>query len=93
MFGSKRNQYEIIKEILELCRYKGISKTKIVYNCNLNFTIVKKYLRILLEYKVLKKEEDYYITTDKGIILLNNLSSISNQLINTFKNNYKLIPI
>ena len=39
----RRTRTEIIRDILELCR-TPVKKTTIVYQCNLNFQIIKKYL-------------------------------------------------
>lgn len=43
----KRSRQEIISQILEICT-KGASKTKIVYQANLNFKTVNPYLELLI---------------------------------------------
>jgi predicted transcriptional regulator len=47
---------------------KGAKKTQIVYKANLNFKIVKKYLKRLLENGLLDSSErgKLFHTTDKG---------------------------
>ena len=47
MGSQRRSQLEIMCDILETCR-EGVNKTKIVYNANLNFTRLNKYLSTLL---------------------------------------------
>jgi hypothetical protein len=43
----KRSRQEIITQILEICM-NGASKTKIVYQANLNFKMVNPYLDLLI---------------------------------------------
>lgn len=75
---SRRERIEIIKEILELCK-TPVRKTKIVYKCNLNFKIVKKYLSRCFENGWLMCEEKdgaiKYITTIVGSDYLNLLTN------------------
>nr|WP_231585711.1 MULTISPECIES: winged helix-turn-helix domain-containing protein [unclassified Methanosarcina] len=46
----------------------GAKKTHIVYEVNLNFNIAKKYLEMLSEKELIKNENGFFITTDKGKI-------------------------
>ncbi len=65
----RRGKIEITKDILELC-ITSVNKTTIVYRCNLNFLIVKKYLERcfnngwLVENKIGKG--NLYTTTELG---------------------------
>jgi len=65
----RRGKIEITKDILELCR-TPVKKTTIVYRCNLNFMIVKKYLEgcfnngWLVEEKI--ENRNLYTTTELG---------------------------
>jgi len=52
-------------EILQIS-LNGTIKTKIVYDANLNFKIVKARLRELIEYGLLMKNGRVYQTTSKG---------------------------
>jgi len=61
----RRNDIDICAEILNIAR-EGARKTRIVYRANLNFTIVKNYLRRLTEWDLLKKDGAEYKTTEKG---------------------------
>ena len=71
---SRRGKIEIITDILELCR-TPTRKTAIVYQCNLNFKIVKGYLHNLLNKGLLIKEtqgsKNLYSTTELGITVQN----------------------
>ena len=46
--SQKRSKDQIVAQILDLC-HDGASKTKIVYQVNLNFRTVVTYLNLLLE--------------------------------------------
>jgi len=44
----KRSRHEIISQILDVCR-NGASKTRIVYQVNLNFRTVNPYIDLLIK--------------------------------------------
>jgi len=73
----RRGKTEIIKDILELCKIP-VKKTNIVYQCNLNFMIVKKYLESCLNNGLLEEERIgrriMYTTTDLGRDTLDTLN-------------------
>lgn len=75
---SRRERIEIIKAILELCK-TPVRKTQIVYKCNLNFKIVKKYLNRCFERDWLVCENTdgriLYTTTMIGSDYLNLLTN------------------
>ena len=64
---SRRGRLEITTEILELTS-RPTRVTRIVYGCNLNFTIVHKYLDRLIEGGLLRRvpENTAYESTDRG---------------------------
>ena len=63
---SRRNDLDICADILEISR-DGAKKTHIVYGANLNFNIVKKYLRKLMDNGFLSQTEGpCFVTTEKG---------------------------
>ena len=65
----KRNIDQINAQILALCQGDGVSKTKIVYQVNLNFKTAKGYLDLLLEKGLLEAipgKHIMYKTTEKG---------------------------
>lgn len=69
----KRGREEIIARILSLCS-EGATKTRIVYQANLNFKTVNPYMELLTRNGMIeiKREgqNDKYETTDKGEELL-----------------------
>lgn len=73
----RRNKLEILGCILNLCKTDGSSKTKIVYQVNLNFKNAGLYLEWLTQHGYLIKEERLYKTTPTGHELLNNLNNIN----------------
>jgi predicted transcriptional regulator len=69
----RRSSDVIISQILEVCA-RGASKTKIVYQSNLNFSTVNPYLDLLLERGLLEAVHGprvVYKTTKSGIELMN----------------------
>lgn len=78
----KRNKYEIVREILELCK-DPVSKTRIVYQCNLNFRTAKPHLKRLTQTELLKASGDSivtYQTTAKGLEALKHMNALKNIL-------------
>jgi predicted transcriptional regulator len=65
----KRNRDQIRAQILSLCQEDATSKTKIVYQVNLNFKTVREHLDLLLDKGLLEAipgERIMYKTTEKG---------------------------
>jgi predicted transcriptional regulator len=78
----KRSRQEIISQILEICM-DGASKTKIVYQVNLNFKTVNPYLDLLIKNDLIQVNEGraiLYETTPKGIGLLGSIKRIHDKL-------------
>ena len=77
MTGIRRNDLDICADILRVAK-KGAKKTQIVYKANLNFKIVKKYLKRLLENGLLDSSErgKLFHTTDKGANFLEQHSEL-----------------
>ncbi|MDH5201044.1 MAG: winged helix-turn-helix domain-containing protein [Candidatus Bathyarchaeota archaeon] len=77
MTGIRRNDLDICADILRVAK-KGAKKTQIVYKANLNFKIVKKYLKRLLENGLLDSSErgKLFHTTDKGANFLEQYSEL-----------------
>lgn len=62
----RRNNLDICADILKAAR-RGARKTKIVYQANLNFKIVEKYLRNLVLGGYLETDgRGVYLTTPRG---------------------------
>ena len=67
----RRNDLDICADILQVAK-AGAKKTQIVYQANLNFKIVKKYLSRLIDTGMLMtaNESRLYTTTNRGIEFL-----------------------
>jgi len=79
----KRSRHAIISQILEICR-DGASKTRIVYQANLNFRTVNPYINLLIKNDliIIKQGKNLlYETTENGRALAENFKQIDNQLI------------
>jgi predicted transcriptional regulator len=63
----RRNDLDICADILRVAK-TGAKKTQIVYQANLNFKIVKKYLERLIDNGLLDpaSESRFYTTTNRG---------------------------
>ncbi|MBN1234920.1 MAG: DNA-binding protein [Methanotrichaceae archaeon] len=78
----KRSKQEIIAQILEVC-LESASKTRIVYQVNLNFRTINPYLDILTKnslIEVSKGEQTLYKTTQKGADLLETIKKVNESL-------------
>jgi predicted transcriptional regulator len=76
----KRDKLEIIRSILFICGNGGAKKTKIVYGANLNFKNADIYLNLLMDQKMIIKEDMSFRTTPEGAELLYNLKVVSASL-------------
>lgn len=65
MSKMRRNDLDISADLLRVAN-TGAKKTRLVYLGNLNFKIVKAYLKRLMDNGLLIKEGDRYFTTDIG---------------------------
>ena len=83
MVNSRRSELDIIGEILVLSK-KGAKKTEILYQANLSYMQLQKYLPFLVEKNILEKHvvknngysHNLYKTTEKGLDLLNTINQI-----------------
>jgi len=74
----RRNGYDVSVDILETARL-GAKKTRIVYGSNLNFDIVKGYLRKLIDNGLLALDEKgRYVTTGKGVKFVEDYRTLLN---------------
>ena len=79
----KRSRNEIISQILEICK-NGASKTKIVYQANLNFRTVNPYIDLLIKNDLIRVNDGraiLYGTTPKGLRLLESIKQINDKLL------------
>jgi predicted transcriptional regulator len=78
----RRSRHTIILQILTLCK-NGASKTRIVYQGNLNFKTGNFYINILMKNGLINIEDgspQKYQTTSKGVNLLNSLSKVNSEI-------------
>lgn len=79
---SKRSREAIISKMLEVCR-TGASKTRIVYQANLNFKTIDPYVEFLIMkgfLRVKSGQVPLYETTQKGIDLQDSLKQVQSEL-------------
>jgi predicted transcriptional regulator len=77
----RRNDLDICADILTAAR-AGAKKTHIVYRANLNFKLVRKYLRRLIENGLLRpsSEKNVYTTTEEGMDFLEQYRKLNGPL-------------
>ena len=61
----RRNKFDIYADMLRLAA-NGIRKTHLVYQGNLNFRMVERYLTKLDEMRYIYEKDGIYTTTDEG---------------------------
>ena len=80
----RRDRMEIMVSILNTCTSaKGVNKTKIVYQANLNFRTVNPYLDLLETnglIQVTGSGHKLYKTTSKGAELINDATNVMQML-------------
>lgn len=84
----KRHRLDIVFEILTRCE-EGALKTHIMYETNLSYDQVQRYLEVLQEIKFIKKpvKKRLYFTTGKGFNFLQiyqKTHAVSNKLAEKF---------
>ncbi|MBA7481987.1 hypothetical protein ES707_17467 [subsurface metagenome] len=71
--------YDISADILKVAM-KGARKSHIIYKANLNFLIVKKYLKLLQNAELLTRTGRIYRTTEKGVKYINHFNRLKEYL-------------
>ena len=61
----RRNSLDICADILKVTQ-NGANKTRMVYKANLNFNIIKKYIKRLTDSGLLESVDGHFFATDKG---------------------------
>ena len=70
--NKNRTSLEIVKDMLSVAT-ESSRKTRILYDAHLNYRLLEKYLKILLENGLLKPVDDScYLVTGKGTDFLQN---------------------
>jgi predicted transcriptional regulator len=62
----KRIRCRILTDILNVCHLEPRKKTHIIYSVNLNFKIIRSYLKALKTGGLLNHRGELYLTTEKG---------------------------
>ncbi len=75
MYATRRNNLDIAADILRTA-HSGARKTRIVYQANLNFKIVKRYLKTLIRNGLLLHDPPRYYTTPKGVTYLSRYEAL-----------------
>ena len=77
----RRNDLDICADILQVAR-AGAKKTQIVYQANLNFKIVKGYLKRLIANGMLDPNQDerLFVTTSEGVDFIERYRALVNPL-------------
>ena len=65
----RRNSLDICADILKVTQ-NGANKTRMVYKANLNFNIIKKYIKRLTDSGLLESVNGRFFATEKGSIFL-----------------------
>jgi len=70
--SKKRSDVEISVDILKVARSE-VKKSHIVYQTNLNFKLLDKYLEVLTKNNLITRpcDKKTYITTEKGLKYIN----------------------
>ena len=81
---SKRRTNDLIaSQILKICRH-GASKTRVVYQANMNFKTVKPYLDTLIKNgcieAVIEGSRVVYKTTPKGLALIERFEMLQSEI-------------
>ncbi|EMR74239.1 putative transcriptional regulator [Thaumarchaeota archaeon SCGC AB-539-E09] len=75
----KRDKYDIMAIILSAA-IRGIKKTALVYRSNLNFKLMHKYTKILVEIGYLTFKKQHFFTTEKGKMYLEHYNVLINHV-------------
>jgi len=65
----RRNSLDICADILKVTQ-NGANKTRMVYKANLNFNIIKKYIKRLTDSGLLESVNGRFFATEKGSMFL-----------------------
>lgn len=71
-----RDRFQIIADILSITS-KGAMRTRIMYQANLSWKLLNKYLDEVLAAGLVDEDDDCYMTTQKGKVFLEEHESYS----------------
>ena len=72
----RRTNDQLIGQILEACQEEGAGKTKIVYQCNLNFKNAGMFIENLIDANLLQASGTSYRTTQRGMEALGHIVAL-----------------
>ncbi len=75
----KRNSLDICSDILKASK-GGAKKTHLVYQANLNFSVIKRYLSDLTAKGFLSQHGDIFLPTEKGRQFIARYEALSSPL-------------
>ena len=76
MNGKRRNNLDIMADMITVAK-NGARKTQLVYKCNLNFSIVKRYISYLLASGLFYFNAPYYYSTEEGNVFLSRYKALN----------------
>jgi len=76
MNGKRRSRLDIMADMIKTARH-GARKTQLVYRCNLNFKIVKRYIGYLLDNGFFTHDPPRYYATEKGCMYLTRYEALN----------------
>lgn len=77
----KRNNLDICADILRVSK-GGAKKSHLVYQANLNFKIVNKYIAELLDKELIEKDGNRFFVTEKGSEFISRYKALNSPLEN-----------
>ncbi len=74
-----RDRLDIIADILQAARDANVKKTRIMFQANLSYKVLQRYLSNVVEASLLSFDrfQNYYTLTDKGRTFLNTYTDYS----------------
>ena len=77
ILGDRRSSIEIVHEILSVCDNGGAKKTAIMYQSSLSYDQLRRYLSLLTEQDLVRKnEEGHFQVTPTGLKTLRQMSGV-----------------
>lgn len=88
----KRSKFEILMDIIELCRFPGLPRTRLMEKSNLNYIALQNFMIELIENGILivetrsfsytgqKRETKYLVSTKEGNKIIDQFKEIKKNL-------------
>ena len=72
----RRNNLDIMADMITVAK-NGARKTQLVYKCNLNFSIVKRYIGDLITMGFMSFSDPFYYSTEAGQTYLSRYNALN----------------